>query len=64
MKIKNIKLDVFEWKGTPWKTNYRNIFGQNVNLSVLSIETDEGITGISKSQRNGALSRNEHRNFG
>ncbi len=47
MKIKNIKLDVFEWKGTPWKTNYRNIFGQNVNLSVLSIETDEGITGNS-----------------
>ena len=47
MKIINIKLDVFEWRGTPWKTNYRNIFGQNVNLSVLSIETDEGITGNS-----------------
>ena len=47
MKIQDIKVDVFEWKGTPWKTNYRNIFGQDVNLSVIRIITDEGIEGNS-----------------
>ena len=46
MKIQDIKVDVFEWKGTPWKTNYRNIFGQDVNLSVIRIITDEGIEEI------------------
>jgi len=45
MKIQNVKLDMFEWKGRPWKTSYRMVFGQDVNLGVLTIETDEGIKG-------------------
>ena len=42
MKIQDIKVVFFEWKGTPWKTNYRNIFGQDIKPSVIRI-TDEGI---------------------
>ena len=42
MKITNVKVEMFEWKSKPWKTNYRNIFGQTVQLGVVTIETDEG----------------------
>ena len=40
MKITNVKVEMFEWKSKPWKTNYRNIFGQTVQLGVVTIETD------------------------
>ena len=47
MKITNVKVEMFEWKSKPWKTNYRNIFGQTVQLGVVTIETDEDISGHS-----------------
>ena len=45
MQITNVKVDIFNWSTEPWKTGVGVQFGAKRQLGVVSIETDEGITG-------------------
>jgi L-alanine-DL-glutamate epimerase-like enolase superfamily enzyme len=45
MKITNIKLEMFNWKSEPWKTGVGTSFGGNKQLGVVTVETDEEISG-------------------
>ena len=47
MKITNVKVELFDWKTEPWKTNDHTQFGNTVQLGVVTVETDEGISGNS-----------------
>ncbi|MFT5391497.1 MAG: L-alanine-DL-glutamate epimerase-like enolase superfamily enzyme [Gammaproteobacteria bacterium] len=45
MKITNVKVDLFNWTSQGWKTGVGTMFGSTRQLGVVSVETDEGITG-------------------
>ena len=45
MQITNVKVDIFNWTTEPWKTGVGAQFGATRQLGVVSVETDEGITG-------------------
>ena len=45
MKITDIKIDLFDWTTQPWKTGVGTQFGSTRNLGVVTVETDEGISG-------------------
>jgi L-alanine-DL-glutamate epimerase-like enolase superfamily enzyme len=45
MKITNVKLDLFNWKSTPWKTGVGTSFGGTRQLGVVTVDTDEGVSG-------------------
>ncbi|MCW4040359.1 MAG: mandelate racemase, partial [Candidatus Bathyarchaeota archaeon] len=45
MKITNVKLDMFNWKSAPWKTGVGTLFGGTKQLGVVTVETDEGVSG-------------------
>jgi L-alanine-DL-glutamate epimerase-like enolase superfamily enzyme len=45
MKITNIKVDLFNWTSEAWKTGVGTSFGKTQQLGVVTVETDEGISG-------------------
>ncbi|MEM7362424.1 MAG: enolase C-terminal domain-like protein [Pseudomonadota bacterium] len=45
MKITDIRVDLFDWTTEPWKTGVGTQFGNTRNLGVVTVETDEGISG-------------------
>jgi len=45
MKITNVKVDMFNWTTEAWKTGANMSFGSKRQLGVVSVLTDEGITG-------------------
>ena len=45
MEITNVKVDLFNWTTEPWKTGVGTTFGDTRQLGVVSVETDEGVTG-------------------
>jgi L-alanine-DL-glutamate epimerase-like enolase superfamily enzyme len=45
MKITNVKVDMFNWTTQPWKTGVGTAFGDTKQLGVVTVETDEGISG-------------------
>ena len=45
MKITNVKVDMFNWDSEPWKTGVGTSFGKTRQLGVVTVETDEGISG-------------------
>jgi L-alanine-DL-glutamate epimerase-like enolase superfamily enzyme len=45
MKITNVKVEMFSWASQAWKTGVGTVFGSTRQLGVVSVETDEGITG-------------------
>ncbi len=47
MKITNLKLDMFNWTTVPWKTGVGMQFGSAKQLGVVTVETDEGVSGNS-----------------
>ena len=57
MKITNVKVDMFNWKSAPWKTGVGMTFGQTRQLGIVTVETDEGVSGKSKTERNGNRSK-------
>ena len=55
MKITNVKVDVFSWETDPWQVGLHHMTaGGKKQLSVVSVDTDQGITG------NAFLSRPKH----
>ena len=47
MKITNVKVEMFDWQSESWKTNNWTQFGNTVQLGVVTVETDEGVSGNS-----------------
>ncbi|MEM7213627.1 MAG: enolase C-terminal domain-like protein [Pseudomonadota bacterium] len=45
MKVTNVKLDMFNWKTAPWKTGVGTAFGNLRQLGVVTVETDQGVSG-------------------
>ena len=45
MKITNVKVDMFNWNSEPWRTGVGTSFGKTRQLGVVTVETDEGISG-------------------
>ena len=45
MKITNVKVDMFNWDSKPWRTGVGTSFGKSRQLGVVTVETDEGISG-------------------
>ena len=45
MKITNVKVDLFDWTTQAWKTGVGTTFGSTRQLGVVTVETDEGISG-------------------
>ena len=45
MKITNVKVELFNWEREAWITGVGTTFGGTKKLGVVSVETDEGITG-------------------
>ena len=45
MKITNVKVDMFDWETEVWKTGVGTTFGKTQQLGVVTIETDEGVSG-------------------
>jgi L-alanine-DL-glutamate epimerase-like enolase superfamily enzyme len=45
MKITNVKMDLFTWKSEPWKTGVGTAFGGTQQLGVVTVETDDGLSG-------------------
>ena len=45
MQITNVKVDLVEWKSDPWKTGVGQTFGDTQTLGVVTVETDEAISG-------------------
>ena len=43
--ITNVKVDVFDWETPNWRVGSGMRFGGRNQLSVVSIETDAGVTG-------------------
>ncbi len=54
LTVTNLKIDVFNWESPPWRVGSGMRFGGARQLSVLSIETDGGLSGHA------FLSRPEH----
>lgn len=47
MIITNVKIELFNWKNEPWQVGVRPLHSGTQALGVVSVETDEGITGHS-----------------
>ena len=45
MLITEVKVDLFNWTTEPWMTGVGTQFGNTQQLGVVTVETDEGITG-------------------
>ena len=45
MKISNVKVDLCNWQTEPWKTGVGTAFGGTVQLGVVTVETDAGVSG-------------------
>ena len=45
MKITNVKVDVFDWITDKWQVGFGMNFGGKKQLSVITVETDEGVNG-------------------
>ena len=45
MKISSVKVEMCDWTTTPWKIGVGTQFGNTRKLGVVSVETDEGVTG-------------------
>ena len=45
MKITNVKVEMFNWKSEPWKTGVGTTFGETRQLGIVTVETDEGVSG-------------------
>ena len=45
MKITNVKVDLCSWETEPWKTGVGAAFGGDVQLGVVTVETDAGVSG-------------------
>ncbi len=45
MKITNVKVDIVNWKSKGWKTAVGTMFGQDQQLGIVTVETDDGISG-------------------
>ena len=45
MEITNVKLDMFNWESAPWKTGVGTPFGGTKQLGVVTVSTDEGVSG-------------------
>ena len=45
MKITNVKVDLCNWHTEPWVTGSGTAFGGTVQLGVVTVETDAGISG-------------------
>ena len=45
MKVTNVKVDMFNWHTQPWKTGVGTLFGDTRQLGVVTIDTDEGVSG-------------------
>jgi len=46
MKITNLTLTLFKWSSEPWKAG-KNRFGGDIQLGIVTVQTDEGIEGHS-----------------
>ena len=47
MKITNVKVEMFNWPTEAWKTGVGTSFGNTRQLGIVTVETDEGISGNS-----------------
>jgi len=45
MKISDVKVDIVNWKSQGWKTGVGTMFGQDQQLGVVTVETDQGVCG-------------------
>ncbi len=54
MKITNVKVDLINWPTDPWQVGFGMFFGGKKQLGIVTVETDEGISG------NAFLGRPEH----
>jgi L-alanine-DL-glutamate epimerase-like enolase superfamily enzyme len=45
LKITNVKVDMFNWKTETWKTGVGTTFGDTRQLGIVTVETDEGVSG-------------------
>lgn len=54
MKVTNVKVDVINWETGPWQAGTQQRFGGKTQLGVVTVETDEGVSGRS------FLSRPQH----
>ena len=45
MKITNVKVEMFNWKSEPWMTGVGTTFGDTRQLGIVTVETDEGVSG-------------------
>ena len=45
MKITNVKVEMFNWRSDVWKLGTGMSFGSNLQLGVVTVETDAGISG-------------------
>ena len=45
MKITNVKVDICKWPSSPWKTGVGTTFGGTQQLGIVTVETDEGVSG-------------------
>ena len=54
MKITNVKVDLINWPTEPWQVGFGMFFGGKKQLGIVTVETDEGISG------NAFLGRPEH----
>ena len=45
MKITNVKVDMFNWQTEAWKTGVGTTFGDTRQLGIVTVETDEGVSG-------------------
>jgi L-alanine-DL-glutamate epimerase-like enolase superfamily enzyme len=45
MKITNVKVDMCNWKTQPWKTGVGTRFGDTKQLGIVTVETDDGVSG-------------------
>ena len=56
MKITDVDIRLFNWRSDPWQTGVGTKFGNNKQLGVVTVHTDEGIQGHSflGSSRRGA----------
>nr|MCH9673489.1 mandelate racemase [Gammaproteobacteria bacterium] len=45
MKITNVKVELINWKSAGWKTGVGTLFGSTRQLGIVTVETDQGISG-------------------
>ena len=45
MKISDVKVDIVNWKSQGWKTGVGTMFGQDQQLGIVTVETDQGVSG-------------------